>query len=204
MFAKQIPDPESIIDASNSLIVDQGVTVFALVVFTMVVFGVMASNFMQQRQNSAMLKQMGKESSQQDKLITQNDLNRIAGERNAEATRQTAGEMIDVKRLIVTQGELLEQLISMSTQGNAAKTNAITNGVKSIEANTESVNSMDVNLMELIKKVEQLQTDMALVLEFIAEQREADDNPTEPIKPDTAEPQLGKIKPEAKPVKETA
>ena len=130
--------------ASNNLIVDQGVAVFAVIVFAMVIFGLMGLMFIMQRQTGAMLRQMGKESAQQDKLITQNNLDRVAAQRNTD-------ELVDVK-------DLLARLIDAQTQGNNNKNEIINNGIQTIEKMDGSVNDMQqefeglkTQLVELIK-----------------------------------------------------
>ena len=86
ILAQIIPNPNKLMDASNSLIVDQGIAIFAVVVFAIVIFGMMAQMFMMLRQSGRMLTQMGKES-------TQNDLDRQAAQRNTD-------ELIDVKKVL--------------------------------------------------------------------------------------------------------
>ena len=61
-----------------------------------------------------------------------------------------------------------------------------------IVEHTESVDTMNGKLAELVTKVEELCIDMALVLEYIKQVKEESETPTEettPIKPDSAEPQ---------------
>jgi len=195
MFLAQIiPDPDKLMDASNSLIVDQGIAIFAVVVFAIVIFGMMAVILMGQRQAGAMLKQMGRESNQQDKLITQNDLNRVAAQRNTD-------ELVDVK-------QLLAKLIDMQTEGNNDKQTAIQTGIKTIEDNTESVDTMNGKLEDLEKavntmaaKVEILSTKMATVLERLDELAKESETPTEEttVVIDPGEPSIGKLKTVGKP-----
>jgi len=134
-----IPNYGRVLDASNSFIVDQGIAIFAVVVFAIVIFGMMGLMFMAQRQAGAMLRQMGKESNQQDKLITQNDLNRVAAQRNTD-------ELIDVK-------QLLARLIDMQTEGNSNNNVVIQESIASIDKNTESVDTMNGKLEELEKTI---------------------------------------------------
>lgn len=193
-LAQIIPDPNKLMDASNSLIVDQGIAIFAVVVFAIVIFGMMGLMFMMQRQTGAMLRQMGKESSQQDKLITQNDLNRVAAQRNTD-------ELIDVK-------DLLSRLIDMQTDSNNDKQTVIKDGIKSIEDNTESVGTMNGKLEDLEKavkdmdartlsmetEVKTLSANMVMVLERLNELKVEAETPTEEteaIKPPLGKPSIG-------------
>ncbi len=195
MYLTQIiPDPNKLMDASNSLIVDQGIAIFAVVVFAIVIFGMMGQMFMMLRQSGRMLTQMGKES-------TQNDLDRAAALRNTD-------ELIDVK-------QLLARLIDMQTEGNNNKTTAIQTGIKNIKDNTESVDTMNGKLedlekavtamietintrdLEIAAKVETLSANMITVLERLDELTKEAEAPTEEIhitQPHTGtEPPLGKV-----------
>jgi len=205
LLAQIIPDPDKLMDASNSLIVDQGIAIFAVVVFAIVIFGMMGLMFMMQRQTGAMLRQMGKESSQQDKLITQNDLNRVAAQRNTD-------EIIDVKKL-------LAKLIEVQMQGDDKKNATIESGIESIDKTTESVNTMNGKLedlakavndmiqttndryLEIVAKVETLSDNMDTVLERLDELAKDAETPTEEttVIIDPGEPSIGKLKTVGKP-----
>jgi len=67
--------------------------------------------------------------------------------------------------------------------------------------NTESVDTMNGKLEELVAKVEKLCIDMALVLKYIKQAKEESEAPTEPIAPviDPGEPSIGKLKTVGKP-----
>jgi len=136
---QDIPD---VLDASNSFIIDQGVAVFAMVIFSIVIFGMMGLMFMMQRQTGKMLKQMGQESNQQDKLITQNDLNRVAAQRNSE-------DVIDIKTL-------LGKLIEVQEQGLAQKNETIETGIASIDKLDGSVNTMQITVDNLEKAIREM------------------------------------------------
>ncbi|KKK47837.1 hypothetical protein LCGC14_3151170 [marine sediment metagenome] len=200
-LAQIIPDPNKLMDASNSLIVDQGIAIFAVVVFAIVIFGMMGQMFMMLRQSGRMLTQMGKES-------TQNDLDRAAAQRNTD-------ELIDVK-------EVLNKLVDLQTTGNNNKHSVIKDGIKSVEENTESVQTMNGKLEDLEKAVremlqkvnegqrnfetfqkltEKLGKDMELVLERLDELAKEQDAPTEPtaVIIDPGEAGIGKLKTVGKP-----
>lgn len=135
ILAQDIPDYGMVLDASNNFIIDQGIAALAMIIIAIIAFGMLILMFM-------MLRQMGKESKQQDKLITQSGLNQIIVQRvveeqhlDREERRQNTDEIIDLKKL-------MEKLIEIQTQDDNDKKNIIQSGIKSIEENTESVNTM--------------------------------------------------------------
>lgn len=168
MLTQDIPDAGNILQASNSFIIDQGVTMFVVVVFAAVIFGMLIIMFM-------MLRQMGRESKQQDRQIMQHGLT-IGKMGNFEIA---INKLADIQ---TTSTAGTQQIISEQTATVAGHTKAIV-GLKkiidevariikeapetiarAIQEQQASVNSNQTNLLvQLSQQMETLQQEFAIV-----------------------------------------
>jgi len=161
-----IPNYGRILDASNSFIVDQGFAVFAVVIFALVIFGMMILMFM-------MLRQMGKESKQQDEILSimkatiakQAQSDQRIGDNTAATTKQTES--------INTMNRKLEEL------------------EKAIREMLQRVNEGQANFETFKRLNEKLSQDMVLALECLEKLVQQQETPV--IPPETPKEETPKL-----------
>lgn len=140
MFTQDIPNYGTILEATNSFIVDWGVAVFAMVIFAIVIFGMMALMFM-------MLRQMGKESKQQNDILEimkatiakQAESDQRIGDNTAATTKQTESintmndKFEGLERAVLNAIQKMSELPSkteLTPESRAALISEITAGLK--------------------------------------------------------------------------